>query len=182
MKPIRTTIIFALFSTLCLIPFLFIYPLQWGWPITVKTYISLSLAIYCLLLCRWSNTGILSVLFPLLLLFIAGLWPHTHFGSIAAILFLFCWIRSGICFNNVPVRAVFAEIVTMAGGAGFILFWWSHSPLILLLAVWFFFLVQSLYFFIVPLARQKDHHNCPPDPFDRACGEMERLLENIAQR
>lgn len=175
-KPIRTTLIFGLLSALSVIPLTSV-PVYWGWSISCKLFWWTNLTLYSVLLCRWSRTRPVAILFPLLLLLGMAIWPYSHNGFILIALAVFSWIRSGICFNTVPLRAVIAEIVTLAGGVGFVLFWWPDSSLALSLAIWLFFLVQTLYFYIIPTAAANDPTSVSSDAFEQARREMERLLE-----
>ena len=58
-KPIRTTLIFGFLSALCFIPLSSI-PHYWHWQITYKLLILITLALYSVLLCRWSRTPLVS--------------------------------------------------------------------------------------------------------------------------
>ncbi len=177
MKPIRTTIIFGIISALLVIAGIYFQAFYWGWPLTQNVFLATILILYSLLLCRWSKTDLITIAFPLFLIICLSLWPHLHTGFILLALLLFGWIRSGICFNHAPVRAMIAEAVTIAGSLGFLIFWWSHSSLVLPMAIWFFFLVQSLYFYIVPIPLAESTEAGSPDPFVLASREMERLLD-----
>jgi hypothetical protein len=175
-KPIRTTLIFGFLSAVCFIPLSSI-PHYWHWQITYKLSILITLALYSVLLCRWSRTPLVTILFPLLLFLGVALWSHTHFGFLLLTLAVFSWIRSGICFKNVSIRALIAEILTMAGGTVFLLFWWPATSISQPLAIWLFFLVQSLYFYIIPGVAGHDRFSVSSDLFEQACRDMERLLE-----
>ncbi len=178
MKPIRATVIFGILSACCVLPFAYLLEPYWGWTTAHKIFFSLSLGLYTLLLCRWSKTDILAILFPVLLMTGLAMIPALQISFILVALCIFGWIRSGICFSNTPLRAVVGEVITVTGGAGFIFFWWSNSSLVFPLAIWFFFLVQTLYFFIVPLSRTGDETQQSTDPFEQACWDMERIFEN----
>lgn len=178
MKPVRTTIIFGIVSACCVLPFIYLLNPYLGWVTTHKIFLSMSLGLYTLLLCRWSKTESIAILFPLLLMMGIAAIPSLQIGFILAALCIFSWIRSGICFRNTPLRAVAGEIITVTGGAGFIFFWWSHSSLVFPLAIWFFFLVQTLYFFIVPQSSVACRLQQSADPFEQASRDMERLFEN----
>jgi len=176
-KPIRTTVFFGLLSALCFIPFSQVFTSSLGWLMAYKLFLLLNLAIYSVLLCRWSKTSPAAILFPLLLLSGVALWPHTYTGFILIALAVFSWIRSGVCFKSTPVRAIIAEIATVVAGVGFMLFWWPDSPLAQPLAIWLFFLIQTLYFYIVPGITKQRSDAVSKDSFEQACREMERLLD-----
>ena len=179
-KPVRTTLIYGLLSGLAMIPVLWHHHVQGAygaWPTALELAIWCDLAVYTLLLCRWSRTRLPAVLFPLALLLGVVVWPRAHAVFLLMAMGTFSWIRSGICFNNTPLRALTAELVTVGGGILWIIFWWPQATVSWALAVWLFFLVQSLYFFIIPpnLNTLKRLEN--QDPFEQARREAERLLE-----
>lgn len=175
-KPIRTTCIFGLISALCAIPLTYLPAAYWGWPMAHKFFLLLNLASYTLLLCRWSRTPVTATLFPIFLLVGVALWPNTYTGFILVSLVVFSWIRSGICYRRVVLRALTAEIITMVSGSVFVLFWWPDMILAQPLAIWLFFLIQSLYFFIVPGYAQAEA-NILVDSFQQASRDLEQLLE-----
>ncbi len=175
-RPVRTTLTLGILSAICVIPFTQIAIFYMGWPMTYKLFILVNLGIYSILLCRWSNTDIITILFPSLLLLGLAIWPDTYFGFTLVALVVLAWIRSGICYKKSPMRGVIAEIITM-GGTGFILFWWPSSSLAQPLAVWLFFLVQSLYFFIIPETINQTT-TFSTDPFEQTSKELARLLES----
>jgi len=183
MKPIRTTLIFGIISCLAIIPLSFVSNLHWQGAVTFKLFFLLNLILYSVFLCRWSNTRLISVFFPLLLVTGVALWPNSSTGFILAALAVLSWIRSGICFKHVPLRAFIAEVLTITGGAGYYILWRPDSPVTLALALWLFFLVQTLYFFIVPivpLPRIRETANAAGggsvDAFEQASQDMKRVL------
>ena len=122
---------------------------------------------------------------PLLLVTGVALWPNSSTGFILAALAVLSWIRSGICFKHVPLRAFIAEVLTITGGAGYYILWRPDSPVTLALALWLFFLVQTLYFFIVPivpLPRIRETANAAGggsvDAFEQASQNMKRVLRH----
>jgi hypothetical protein len=177
-KPVRTTLIFGLVSALAMVPVLWYQRSFGAWPMALKLAIWLNLAVYALLLCRWSRTRYLSILFPLALLLGAALWPHTHAGFLLLALGIFSWIRSGICFRNAPLRALAAELVTVLGGSMLVLIWWPRSAFSWALAVWLFYLVQTVYFFILPACANTSRSAEKTDVFEQARREAERVLES----
>lgn len=175
-KPVRTTLVFGIISALFSIPLIH-FTNSWGGMPFLKLFLAFNLAGYTILTCRWSNTPLVSVLFPILLAFFAAFGPVGGSSFLILILILFSWIRSGICFKDKPLRAVMAESLTMIGGAGFILLWLPGPSLALPVAVWLFYLIQTLYFFIVPV--EKDLYPAlKEDVFDHAYREAERVLKD----
>ena len=162
-------------SALCALPLALLH-VPWGWPMGFRLFLGLNLLVYGVLLCRWSKTELLALLFPALFTCIAVVWPASHQAFLFIILAMFSWIRSGLCYQQAGFMAIIAEAITLAGGVGFLLFWWPHSIFTLPLSIWLFFLVQSLYFYLVPgdagIADQETI-----DSFEMASREMERLLD-----
>jgi hypothetical protein len=148
-----------------------------AWPMALELAIWLNLAIYAVLLCRWSRTRMSAVFFPLALLLGVALWPGTQTGFLLIALGIFSWMRSGICFKSTPLRSLTAELATVLGGGMLVAFWWPNSIVSWALAVWIFFLVQSVYFFIIPIKQHNREISQDIDPFERARREAERVLE-----
>lgn len=177
-KPVRTTLIFGLVSALALVPVLWYQRAYGARPLALELALWLDLVVYAVMLCRWSRTRLVSVVFPLALLLGVALWPRTHAGFLLMALGIFSWIRSGICFRNAPLRALIAELVTVLGGSMLVALWWPKSTLAWALAVWLFYLVQSIYFYILPSRSGFNQTREPIDPFEQARRELERVLES----
>lgn len=175
-KPVRTTVVFGLVSALVILPLVGLLTSRWGWPMSFKLTLWADLALYTLLMVRWSKTRLLSALFPLAILLGAALWPWSYAGFFLLGLGIFSWIRSGICFKAPPLRLITAETITMAGGAALVAVWGPSSPLTWALAFWLFFLIQALYFYIIPGFAEKPISNRDRDPFDVALQEAEKML------
>ena len=176
-KPVRTTLVFGVLSGLAMVPLLWYQRLFGAWPMALELAIWLDLAVYSVLLCRWSRTRIAAILFPLALLLGVAFWPRAHAGFLLMAMGIFSWIRSGICFKNTPLRALAAELITVLGGSVLVALWWPQSTVSWALAVWLFFLVQSVYFFIIPAIGNKREILEYSDPFEQARREAERVLE-----
>lgn len=175
-KPVRTTVVFGLISALLIFPVVELLTRRWGWPAAFKLTLWADLALYTLLLVRWSKSRLLPALFPLAILLGAALWPWSYTGFFLLGLGVFSWIRSGICFKAPPLRLIIAETVTMVGGAALAAAWAPVSSLSWALALWLFFLVQSLYFFIMPGLTEKSAGARERDPFEVAVQEAEKML------
>lgn len=179
--PIRTTLIFGILSALSVIPLTHYPSIFWGWPLALKSFVLINLMLYSILLCRWSNVRIVSILFPISLLTAMVLWPFSCSGFILVSLGVLGWIRSGICFKELSIRIVLAELITIVGGAGFLMLWQPGSTIAIAVAIWFFFLVQTIYFFIIP-CRVDTPGEGRADPFEQASREMERILNTNTVR
>lgn len=176
-RAIRTTLFFGLLSGLLVLVAGWLGGLYWMPPAVFKLAVWADLAVYAALLARWSGTRWLNIAVPLGLALGVAVWPGTQMGFYLLVLGVFAWIRSGICFNKTPLRALTAELITLAGGAAWVALWNPHSSPAWSLAIWLFFLVQALYFFIVPLQTGPEALLAPVDPFDQARNAARRLLE-----
>ena len=175
-RPIRTTVIFGLISTLLIVPAAGLLTRHWGWPAAHKLILWADLALYTLLMVRWSKSRLAPALFPLAILLGAALWPWSYSGFFLLGLGIFSWIRSGICFKAPPLRLITAEIVTVGGGAALVAVMGPISTLSSALTPWLFFLVQALYFFLVPGLAGSTDDTRQPDPFEAAVQEADKLL------
>lgn len=175
--PIRTTLIFGILSALSVIPLTHSPGILWGWPVALKFFVLINLTLYGILLCRWSKVRITSIAFPITLLTGLVLWPISCSGFVLVTLGVLGWIRSGICFKELSIRIVLAELITIVGGAGFFMFWQPGATIVIPVSIWFFFLVQTIYFFIIP-CRLETPGEGRADPFEQASREMERILKS----
>ncbi len=178
-KPIRTTVVFALVSGALTLPLSELLSRFGSYPAAFKWVLWMDLAIYALLLARWSHTRLLPILFPLALLLGVALWPDTWIGFYALALGVLCWVRSGICFGDTPLRALIAELVTVAGGIALVGTLGSHSRAAWPLGLGVFILVQALYFYIVPADSDRKAKTASPDPFEQARHEAEKVLTQL---
>jgi hypothetical protein len=179
-KPIRTTVVFALVNGFLALPLIELLSRFGSYPAAFKWVLWMNLAIYALLLARWSRNRPLSILFPLALLLGVALWPGTWIGFYALALGLLCWVRSGICFSDTPLRALIAELVTVAGGIALVGTLGSNSKAAWPLGLCLFILVQTLYFYIIPTSTSsvQKTKNTSPDPFEQARHEAEKVLSS----
>lgn len=176
-KPARTTIVYALASGFLVVPAATLLSPYLHWAMAFKLSLWADLAIYAVLLSRWSRTPLLRVLFPLALLLGTALWPQTYGGFFFLAAGVLCWIRSGVCFEGAPLRTLAAEVITVLGGSSLVMLFGGRTPLSWALAVCLFSLVQALYFFIVPLRRAVAEKSNPDgDLFDRAVAEARKVL------
>ncbi|MDA8140343.1 MAG: hypothetical protein M0036_16975 [Desulfobacteraceae bacterium] len=175
-RPVRTTIVFGLVSAVLIFPVVEVFTNRWGWSLSFKVTLWADLAVYAALLARWSGRSPSAIVFPLLILLGTALWPWSYAGFFLLGLGTLSWIRSGICFKAPPLRLIFAETVTMAGGAGLVAAMGPSAPLSWSLALWLFFLVQTLYFFIMPGLAEKSNTGACGDAFEAASREAEKIL------
>lgn len=178
-RPIRSTVVYALVSGFSVIPLALLLSIYLYWSTALKLALWADIAIYGVLMARWSGTRLLSVVFPLAILLGTALWPGTYSGFIILALGIFSWMRSGVCFHGAPMRALMAEVITVVGAAAMLLLIGSHSYAAWALNICLFFLVQSLYFFIVPAHRRPFETGTPVDPFEQAVTEAKKVLEGF---
>lgn len=175
-RPIRTTIVFGLLSALMIFIVIGLPVGRWGGALAFKLALWLDLALYSVLLVRWSNRRLLPALFPLALLLAAALWPWSPSGFLLLGLGVLSWVRSGVCFKAPPLRLLTAETIATAGGAGLLALLSPASALTWALTLWLFFLIQTLYFYIMPgLAEGPAAPRCQ-DPFEAAFNEAQKML------
>jgi hypothetical protein len=175
-KPIRTTVVFALVSGFLALPLAELLGRFGGYPTAFKWVLWMDLALYALLLARWSRTRPLSILFPLAMLLGTAFWPGTRIGFYALALGVLCWVRSGICYSGTPLRALTAELVTVIAGITLVGTLGSSTTAAWPLGLCLFILIQALYFFIIPADVDRKSENASPDPFEQARHEAEKML------
>ena len=177
-KPIRATIVIALASGFTIVPVAMLMSPYLHWALAFKLVLWANLAIYAVLLARWSRTRLLPVVFPLAILLGTALWPRSYTGFFFLAVGVLSWIRSGICYQGTPLRTLAAEVITVAGGAALVMLFGGQTSLSWAIAIALFILVQALYFFIVPSKRKEGGTKPSEDPFDRAAQEALKVLES----
>jgi hypothetical protein len=178
-NPIRTTIVYAVFSGLVVVPAASVLSIYLDWPTAFKLTLWADLALYGVLMARWSGVRLLPLLFPLAILLGSALWPRTYGSFFILALGVFAWMRSGICFQGAPLRALSAEVLTLGGAAGLLLFSGGHSSMAWALTICLFFLIQTIYFFIVPAQGGTSMTRSEKDPFEEAVEEAKKVLAGI---
>jgi len=176
-RPIRTTLVYGLICALAVVPAASLLAAYTGWPPAFKLMLWAALCGYAVLLARWGAKGPGGLILPLALLLGTALWPGIGAAFFFLALGVLCWLRSGICFSRFPIRAVAAETVTAAGGAGLIALLNPGSTVAWSVSLWLFFLIQALYFFIVPVAGKAPAAQHRADPFEQAFRAARRILE-----
>lgn len=178
-NPVRTTIVYAVLSGLVVVPAASVLSIYLYWPTAFKLMLWADLALYGVLMARWSGVRLLPLLFPLAILLGSALWPRTYSSFFILALGVFAWMRSGLCFQKAPLRAMSAEVLTLGGAAGLLLFFGGHSSVAWALTISLFFLIQSIYFFIVPTRRGFSETQNEKDPFEQAVEEAKKVLDGI---
>ena len=175
--PVRTTIVYGLISALGVWPAAGLLAVPLGWAAAFKLMLWVILSGYAMLLVRWSGHRITVLLLPLVLLLGTAFWPGIYGAFFFMAMGILAWIRSGICFNATPLRAVIAETLTIGCGAGLVVVLNPGTTVTWSLSIWLFILIQSLYFFIVPAPFHQMRKTPPEDPFERASRNAKRILE-----
>ena len=179
-QPVRTTIVFALVSGLYMVPIVALQSRYGLWPDAIKLALWADMAVYSILLSRWSGMRLWPLAIPLTFLLGAALWPTVDWGFFILAIGIFSWIRSGICTNCKALRGLLAEGITVTAAVLLLVLLGGNSPLAWGLNVCLFFLVQSLYFFMVPFANKASVQTSAKDPFDQAIDEAQRIIDGIA--
>lgn len=176
-RSVRTTLVYGLISAVSVIPVAGVLAGSIGWPMAFKLVLWADLFGYAVLLARWSGKGLGSIVFPLALLLGTAVWPGVYSAFFFLGLGVFSWLRSGICYSRSPIRAVAAETLTVAGGAGLVVLLNPVSAITWSISIWLFYLVQAIYFFIVPSMENASAGRWEQDPFEQAHRDALRVLE-----
>lgn len=179
-RPVRTTIVLAIVCGALALPVSgFLGRYGGSYPVAFKCVLWMDLAVYVVFLARWSRTPTASILFPVILLLGAAIWPGAWLGFHALALGVLCWVRSGICYRGAPLRALIAETLTVAGGITLVGILGTGSAAAWPLGICLFILVQSLYFYIIPAGATPAPAGDSPDPFEQARHEAEKVLGQL---
>lgn len=178
-NPIRTTVVYALLSGFVVVPAAMLLSPYLLWPTAFKLTLWADIAIYGVLMARWSGRRILTMFFPLMVLLGAALWPHVYGGFFILALGVFSWLRSGICFQSSPIRTLMAEVITICGGTSLVLFFSSSNPAAMALNICLFALIQSFYYFFVPVCRSGHDMTVNTDAFEQAAEHASKILEGM---
>ena len=178
-KPIQSTIIWGLIGGLVYIPLCIGLSLMVFWPQNFHLSLSVLLAGYGILLSRWASRPFGSIRFPLLLLFLAGLFINSTPVFLFTAVLSLSWIRSGICLKEKPFIQRFAAEVVLGPAIGLLAA--NAAPAVNLswaLGVWLFFLIQALYFVVFDLQSEPEI-KIEHDPFDKAKMAAETILSKV---
>jgi hypothetical protein len=178
-NPVRTTIVYALLSGFVVVPAASALSIYLSWPTAFKLMLWADLALYGVLMARWSGARLLPLFFPLAILLGTALWPRAYSSFFILALGVFAWMRSGICFQRTPLRSLSAEVLTLGGAAGLLLFLGGHTEVAWALTICLFFLIQSIYFYIVPARRGFSKTRRVKDPFEKAVEAANKVLDGI---
>ena len=178
-KPIRSTMVWGLFSGLVYlllrIPVNSILP----WPLGDQLLLWACLAGYGILLSRWASKPLSSIALPLLLLLLlAAIFIQSTRPFLFAVLGILSWLRSGICFNWTPAGKRFAAEIGLGLSTGLAVSpVFSAVTLAGALGVWLLFLIQALYFVVFEYRRELTT-SVKVDPFEQAKMAAEQILSH----
>ncbi len=171
-RPVRTTILFGLFSAVGFLAVMPVLPMVVAKPMGAWC----CLAAYCLLLARWGRRPMKDLVLPLAMTAAVTLLVNWRI-ALALQLAAFCWIRSGLCLGQGLVKGLLKELLVGVGGGLLLARLAPHSLSGWALAIWLFFLVQALYFlFPGPESSPKDYPEVTTDPFGRLKHQAEEIL------
>ena len=185
-KPMRTTLVFGMCCGL--LAFFPTGAARW----TSFSYVLFQgliwtcLAVYGILLARWSETPFSRVVFPLALPL-----PLLLFHSPPQAFFLFCllilsWVRSGTCFPNTLAAGLATELALCFGAAALVAFFSPRSALSWGLGIWLF-LPGAVPVFPDPSAAGNDLRGEPrrrslrTSPQERRGNSRRRKLRRLAR-
>ena len=177
-RPIRATLVYGLACALLVVPAATLLAVYIGWSLAFNLMLGAALCGYTILLVRWSGKGLGRAALPLSLLMGAAVWPGIEASFLFLALGMLCWLRSGICFNRYPIRAIAAETISTAGSAGLIVLLNPVSTISWSISIWLFFLMQALYFFIVPVSNRQTSPPYNQDSFEQAHREARQIMED----
>ncbi len=176
-RPTIATILYGLMCGVTFIPVSIVLSYMIYWPEAFRLTIWSYLALYGLLLTRWGKVNPISIVFPLLTLFIFVFWGNSNSAFLLLALGILSWIRSGICFRRPLAEMLGVELLICIGGGALVAYFVPHSTFTWAIGIWLFFLVQSLYFVLTGDARSEED-KLKLDPFDEAKRQAERILSN----
>lgn len=176
-KPMHVTILFGIISGLAFMPMPIALSSGLSWPLVFRLSIWFDLTCYAFLLTRWGKGTFKNMVFPLLLIFITGIFGNGTLMFLLQCLCVLSWIRSSLGFQKSLLTILFTELVLSLGGGTLVTFLTPQTQVGWALGIWLFFLVQSLYFVswedhkAIEGEKQKE-----VDPFERASRQVERIL------
>ena len=166
-RPVRTTIFYGLICALMFMPLGLVFERTAFWPVFFRLAIFICLGAYAFILANWTRKGRISIIFPLLLLFLFIFGQSSTAAFLLLSLGMLSWIRSGVCFQNGFSKSLGGEILFSIGGGALVAYFSPYSVVTWALGIWMFFLVQSLYFIVMTDIGQ-DEEDINVDAFEQA--------------
>jgi hypothetical protein len=177
--PIPKTIIYGLLCGLSFVPLVLTLDAVLSWQGAFCLALWLFLSGYAVLLSRWSNTALISIVFPLLLLVPTIFLSDSMVCFFILALMVISWIRSGICYQRPGIIGLAVELLLCFVGAILVQVFTPGSVSAWALGVWMFFLVQALYFVFFEYTANQQEEPAGVDAFERANRQADRILTEI---
>ena len=147
-----------------------------NWPKSLYMVLWVYLVFYGFLLKHWSKEPLFSILYPLLLLFLAIFLVNSMGAFVLLALGMLSWIRSSVCVQKPPGKQVVTEIILSLGGGIFVSVLTPTSAFTWGLGIWMFFLFQALYFVVIKNESGKKE-KVESNAFEKARLQAEKILE-----
>jgi hypothetical protein len=174
-RTIRSTIIYGLVCGLSFIPLSAGLRHVVFWPQALYLTLWIYIAVYSILLTRWSGRSVSSIIFPLVPVLVVIFWVDSISLFLVLILGIFSWIRSGICFPEHAGKKIIGELVLSLGATALVISLTPASAFGWSLTIWMFFLIQALYFVIFE-TEFNPQETIQADPFEKAREQAENIL------
>jgi hypothetical protein len=176
--PISKTIIYGLFCGLSFVPLSLTLDTVISWPSAFCLTLWLFISGYAILLSRWSNTALTSIVFPLLLLVPTIFLMNSSVLFFLLALIVISWVRSGICFQKPGAIQLTAEFLLCIFGGILVVVFTPGSLFAWAVGVWMFFLIQTLYFVFFAPAENQQEESSRLDAFELASRQAEGILND----
>jgi len=176
--PIRKTIIYGLLCGLSFVPIVLTLGTVMTWSSAFCLALWLFISGYAILLSRWSNTALISIVFPLLLLVPTIFLVNSSVLFFLLALIVISWVRSGICFQKPGAIRLAVELLLCILGGILVVVFTPGSLFAWALGVWMFFLIQTVYFIFFEHTDNQQEESIQMDAFERASRQAERILSD----
>jgi hypothetical protein len=176
---IPKTIAYGLACGLSFVPLSLTLDTVISWPSAFCLTLWLFISGYAILLSRWSNTALISIVFPLLLLVPTIFLMNSSVLFFLLALIVISWVRSGICFLKRGAIQLTAELLLCILGGILVVVFTPGSLFAWAVGVWMFFLVQALYFVFFEQTDNRQEEPARMDAFERASRQADRILTDV---
>jgi hypothetical protein len=174
--PISKTLIYGLACGLSFVPLSLTLKVVLPFPGAFCISLWLFISGYAILLGRWSDTPLISIIFPVLLLGPTIFLADSRVLFFVLALIVMALVRSGICYQKSGGKRLVVELLLSFLGAVLVHGFRPGSLLGWALGVWMFFLVQALYFVFFAPAENQQKASSRLDAFEQASRQAERIL------
>lgn len=172
----QLTILFGMICALAFIPMMMVLNSITYGVIPFRLIVWGYLVVYTVLLTLWGKKPVKLIVFPLLLLFIIGMFEYSNTVFFLVLLGILSWIRSSLCFQTSLLMMLVTEFMISLGGGALVILFHPQTQLAWALGIWMFFLVQSLYFVSWEDRKAIEEGEQGIDPFERASRQVEKIL------